>query len=137
MDEILSQVQRELLPQLESKGLELLRYHGYGESEIVDLRFRNVRISIYREKGFVEVNVGPVLEAIWLPASVVASYIGCKEKDFASRNTSETVRHLRDFIISHAEQLNHLFSAEGFAVARNYIAGGVFRRGPRARKNAE
>lgn len=134
MGEILSQVQCELMPQLGPKGLELLRYHGAGETEIVDLRFRNVRISLYREKGFVEVNLGPVFEALWLPARVVASYMGFKENSCASMDATETVRCLRDFITSHAEQLGHLFSPEGFTVARNYIAGGVFGRRPVGRE---
>jgi hypothetical protein len=118
MTRILDQVQSQLLPELEPFGLRLLRHHGSGMSEVVDLVFGDVRINLYCEKAFYEVDFGPASDASWFPARKVSSYLGFQEREFASASLDKTIAQLKEFLLSSGDQLNKLFSKDGFATAK-------------------
>lgn len=113
MTKIAEAVRRELLPKLEASGLSVLRWHGKGESEVVDLVFRNVRINLFGEKGYCEVQFGPLFEATWVPATLVTSHLGY-DKRVGGSSADVTVSRLVGFLEAEGDRLQVLFTPEKF-----------------------
>jgi hypothetical protein len=125
MISIIERVRSDLLPTVKPVGLQVLRYHGGGEAEVVDLVFRDGRINLYREKGYYEVSFGPSSNAAWFPARVVTAYLHYGVKDFSSMSIDETIAGLKAFLESRGEQLLRLLSSDGFAQAKGRLGGGL------------
>lgn len=109
MGKIIEAVKSQLLPTLSPRGLRLLRHHGDGQDEVVDLLFRNVRINLWFEGGYYYVQFGPLFDASWVHGDVVARKVGYTSK-LTSTDVGETLQRLGDLLQSKVDQLFILFS---------------------------